>query len=160
MTGIVAHYTTDVWHYTEPMGRIGYGMWPMGIAWSCQNIWDHFLFGGDVEYLRTKSYPIMKEASEFCMDWLVTDPKTKLLVSGPSISPENSFIIPNGGGRASMVMGPTMDHMIIRDLLQNTIQASLTLDTDKDLRKKMEKTLAKLTPVRIGSYGRIMEWSR
>lgn len=158
MKGIVAHYTTDVWHYTEPMGAIVYGMWPMGIAWSCQNIWDHFLFGGDIDYLRIKSYPVMKEASEFCMDWLVTDPKTKMLVSGPSISPENSFLIP-GGEKASMVMGPTMDHMIIRDLLQNTIQASLILDTDKDLRKKMEKTLSRLTPVKIGSDGRIMEWS-
>jgi alpha-L-fucosidase 2 len=159
MKGIVAHYTTDVWHYTEPMGAIRYGMWPMGIAWSCQNIWDHYQFGGNVEYLRTKSYPIMKEAAEFCMDWLVKDPKTGLLVSGPSISPENSFIIPGGGGNASMVMGPTMDHMIIRDLLQNTIKASLILNIDAALRKRMEKTLGKLTPIKIGSDGRIMEWS-
>jgi len=158
MKGIVAHYTTDVWHYTEPLGAIRYGMWPMGIAWSCQNIWDHYQFGGDVEYLRTKSYPIMKEASEFCIDWLTKDPKSGLLVSGPSISPENSFKIP-GGGNASMVMGPTMDHMIIRDLLQNTIKASIVLDADKPFRKKMEKTLENLTPVRIGSDGRIMEWS-
>ena len=67
MKGIVAHYTTDPWHFTEPTGDIVYGMWPMGIAWSCQNIWDHYLFGGDKEYLRTKSYPIMKEAAEFCI---------------------------------------------------------------------------------------------
>jgi alpha-L-fucosidase 2 len=159
MKGIVAHYTTDVWHYTEPLGAIRYGMWPMGIAWSCQNIWDHYLFGGDVNYLRTKSYPIMKEAAEFCMDWLVINPKTGLLVSGPSISPENSFKIPGGGGNASMVMGPTMDHMIIRDLLQNTIQATIVLDTDQPFRKKMEKTLEKLTPTKIESDGRIMEWS-
>jgi alpha-L-fucosidase 2 len=159
MKGIVAHYTTDVWHYTEPMGAIVYGMWPMGIAWSCQNIWDHYQFGGDVDYLRTKSYPIMKEAAEFCIDWLVKNPKTGYLVSGPSISPENSFIIPGEGGKASMVMGPTMDHMIIRDLLQNTIKASIILDTDKAFRKKMEKTLANLTPVKTGSDGRIMEWS-
>jgi len=159
MKGIVAHYTTDVWHYTEPLGRIVYGMWPMGIAWSCQNIWDHFEFGGDVEYLRERSYPVMKEAAEFCMDWLVADPATGLLVSGPSVSPENSFLIPGGMGKASMVMGPTMDHMIIRDLLQNTIKAAIILDTDKRLREKMEKTLKRLTPVRIGSDGRILEWS-
>jgi alpha-L-fucosidase 2 len=159
MKGIVAHYTTDPWHFTEPTGATGYGMWPMGIAWSCQNIWDHYQFGGDVEYLRTKSYPIMKEASEFCIDWLVVNPKTGYLVSGPSISPENRFKIPGGEGNASMVMGPTMDHMIIRDLLQNTIKASVILDTDKAFRKKMEKTLEKLTPVRIGSDGRILEWT-
>jgi len=159
MKGIVAHYTTDVWHYTEPLGAIGYGMWPMGIAWSCQNLWDHYLFGGDVDYLRNKSYPVMKGAAEFCMDWLVKNPKTGLLVSGPSISPENSFLIPGEGGRASMVMGPTMDHMIIRDLLQNTISASEILNTDKPLREKMVKTLEKLTPMKIGSDGRILEWS-
>jgi alpha-L-fucosidase 2 len=131
----------------------------MGIAWSCQNIWDHYQFGGDVEYLRNKSYPIMKEAAEFCIDWLVKDPKTGLLVSGPSISPENSFRIPGGEGNASMVMGPTMDHMIIRDLLQNTIKASIVLDTDKDFRKKMENVLKNLTPTKTGSDGRILEWT-
>ncbi len=159
MKGIVAHYTTDPWHFTEPTGAIGYGMWPMGIAWSCQNIWDHYAFGGDVEYLRNKAYPIMKEAAEFCIDWLVVNPKTGYLVSGPSISPENRFKIPGGDGNASMVMGPTMDHMIIRDLLQNTIKASTILDTDKAFRKKMEKTLEKLAPTRIGADGRIMEWT-
>jgi alpha-L-fucosidase 2 len=131
----------------------------MGIAWSCQNIWDHYMFGGDKEYLRFKSYPIMKEAAEFCLDWMVTDPKTGYLVSGPSISPENSFKIPGGDGNASMVMGPTMDHMIIRDLLQNTIQACTILDVDKAFRRRMEETLKKLAPTRIGSDGRIMEWN-
>jgi alpha-L-fucosidase 2 len=160
MSGIVAHYTTDPWHFTEPTGAIRYGMWPMGIAWSCQNIWDHYQFGGDMEYLRTKSYPIMKEAAQFCIEWLVTDPKTGYLVSGPSISPENSFKIPGGEGNASMVMGPTMDHMIIRDLLQNTITASILLGTDKAFRGKMDKTLKKLAPTKIGTDGRIMEWSQ
>lgn len=159
LKGIVAHYTTDVWHYTEPLGAVVYGMWPMGIAWSCQNIWDHYLFGGDIEYLRNKAYPVMKESAEFCAGWLVTDPRTGYLVSGPSISPENRFRIPGGEGTASMVMGPTMDHMIIRDLLQNTIQASLILGTDKAFRRKLEKTLEKLTPTRTGSDGRILEWS-
>jgi len=159
LKGIVAHYTTDVWHYTEPMGALGYGMWPMGIAWSCQNIWDHYMFGGDIDYLRNKAYPIMKEAAEFCTGWLVVNPKTGYLVSGPSISPENRFKIPGEDGNASIVMGPTMDHMIIRDLFQNTIAASIALDTDKAFRRKMEKTLKKLAPTKIGSDGRIMEWS-
>jgi alpha-L-fucosidase 2 len=159
MNGIVAHYTTDPWHFTEPTGATGYGMWPMGIAWSCQNIWDHYLFGGDVEYLRTKSYPIMKEAAEFCLDWLVKDPKTGYLVSGPSISPENRFRIPGQQGTATVVMGPTMDQMIIRDLLQNTISASLVLGVDKSFRQNMQKALDKLAPTRIGSDGRILEWT-
>jgi alpha-L-fucosidase 2 len=159
LNGITAHYTTDVWHYTEPLGAVVYGMWPMGIAWSCQNIWDHYQFSGDIDYLKNKAYPIMKEAAEFCVGWLVTNPKTGYLVSGPSISPENRFKIPGEEATASLVMGPTMDHMIIRDLLQNTIEASLVLDIDRAFRNKMEKTLEKLTPIQTGSDGRIMEWS-
>jgi len=101
----------------------------------------------------------MKEAAEFCVDWLIINPKTGYLVSGPSISPENSFRIPGENGRASMVMGPAMDHMIIRDLLQNTIEASAILEVDKPFRRKMEKILEKLTPIKTGSDGRILEWS-
>ena len=159
VNGIVAHHTTDPWHFTVPTGIIRWGLWPMGIAWSCQNIWDHYQFGGDKEYLRTRSYPIMKEAAEFCISWLVVNPKTGHLVSGPSISPENSFVIPGSAEKASMVMGPTMDHMIIRDLLQNTIKAATVLDLDKPFRRKIEKALEKLAPTRIGSDGRIMEWT-
>jgi alpha-L-fucosidase 2 len=101
----------------------------------------------------------MKEAAEFCVDWLVKDPKTGYLVSGPSISPENRFRIPGENGTATVVMGPTMDQMIIRDLLQNTISASEVLNTDKTFREKMQKTLEKLAPTRIGSDGRILEWT-
>lgn len=157
MKGITAHYTTDVWHYTEPTGQIGYGMWPMGIAWSCQHFWEHYLFTGDIDFLQELGYPAMKEAAEFCVDWLINDPRTGKLVSGPSISPENKFITPDGR-KASMTIGPAMDQMIVFDLLSNTIAASKTLDKDAIFRKKLEKTLTNLYPVQIGQDGRLMEW--
>jgi alpha-L-fucosidase 2 len=156
--GIVAHYTTDVWHFTEPTGQTRWGMWPMGLAWGCQHLWEHWLFNEDKQYLQDFAYPIMKEAAEFCCDWLVVNPKTKELVSGPSISPENRFKTPDGQV-ASMVMGPTMDHMIIWDLLTSTIEASEILDKDESFRKELERTLARLAPIRIGSDGRLMEWT-
>ncbi|MBN2213504.1 MAG: glycoside hydrolase family 95 protein [Bacteroidales bacterium] len=156
--GIVAHYTTDPWHFTEPTGMIGYGMWPMGINWSCRHLWEHYLYTGDKAWLDTFAYPIMKEASEFCMDWLVKDPKTGRLVSGPSISPENRFLT-SDGQKASMNMGPTMDQMIIWDLLNYTIRTSGIIGRDDAFRNEMIKTLENLSPVRIGSDGRLMEWT-
>lgn len=156
--GIVAHYTTDVWHFTEPTGNIRYGMWPMGIAWSCQHLWEHYLFNEDRHWLEEFAYPIMKEASEFCADWLVENPETKQLVSGPSISPENRFRT-SDGQVASLVMGPTMDHMIIWDLLTNTIEAGRILGIDEPFQKRMQDILNRLAPIQIDSDGRLMEWT-
>ncbi|SDL65481.1 alpha-L-fucosidase 2 [Pedobacter sp. ok626] len=157
MKGIVAHYTTNAWHQTETGGRTQYAMWPMGINWSAQHFWEHYLFSLDKVFLAQKAYPLMKDAAEFCLDWLVENPETRQLVSGPSISPENTFRTKDGV--ATMVMGPTMDHMIIRDLLKNTVQASIILGKDQSFRTKLEAALKHLAPTRIGSDGRIMEWT-
>jgi len=159
MKGAMAHFATNAWFDTYPSGSPQWGMWPMGLAWCCQNIWDYYEYGGDKEYLADVSYPIMKEAAVFCMDWLTENPRTGYLVSGPSISPENQFYVPGDGSKASVVMGPTMDHMIIRDLLQNTTLAAKELGVDKKLRKQMRKTLKRLQPTVIGEDGRILEWS-
>lgn len=158
MKGIVAHYTTDVWHYTETSGNVQYAMWPMGLGWSAQHLWEHYLFTEDKKALAEQGYPIMKEASEFYANWLIENPVTKQLVSGPSTSPENTFLTKNGE-TATMVMGPTMDHMIIRDLLENTIAASKVLKKDASFRRRLESILSRLAPTKIGSDGRIMEWT-
>jgi alpha-L-fucosidase 2 len=158
VAGTVAHFTTDPWHFTEPYGETQWAMWPMGMAWCAQHYWEHYLFAGDKSYLEKSGYPVMKEAAEFCLNYLVENPKTKKLVSGPSISPENTFKTKDGA-IATMVMGPTMDHMIIRDLFRNTIEASKLLNKDETFRKELEKTLVKLSPTVIGSDGRIMEWT-
>lgn len=156
--GAVAHFTTDPWHFTETYGQTQWAMWPMGLAWSAQHLWEHYLFTEDKEYLKELAYPVMQEAAEFCANWLVENPETKQLVSGPSISPENTFKTRNGEV-ATMVMGPTMDHMIIRDLLGNTIAASRELNKDAAFRRRLEKILTRLAPTKIGSDGRIMEWT-
>lgn len=158
LTGTVAHFTTDPWHFTEPYGEPQWAMWPMGFAWCSQHLWEHYLFTGDKQYLADLAYPVMKEAAEFCLNWLVENPVTKQLVSGPSISPENRFKTKTGE-IATMVMGPTMDHMIIRDLFTNTIEAGRVLNKDAAFVKKLQSVLSRLAPTKVGSDGRIMEWT-
>ena len=96
--GFVAHHTTDAWFWTSPIGNVGYGMWPTGAAWCCQHLWEHYAFGVDRKFLKNRAYPAMKEAAEFFLDFLVEDPKTGKLISGPSISPENRFRTPGDEG--------------------------------------------------------------
>jgi len=156
--GFVAHHTTDIWKFTEPIGMTGYGMWPMGAAWCSDHFWEHYEYTGDEEFLRETAYPVLKDAALFFVDFLVENPETGLLVSGPSMSPENKFIAPNGE-TAAVCMGPAMDHQIIRELFNNCIQTSEILGVDEEFADTLKTMLSGLTPSQIGSDGRILEWS-
>jgi alpha-L-fucosidase 2 len=156
--GFVAHHTTDVWKFTDPIGMTGYGMWPMGAAWCSDHFWEHYYYTGDEQFLREKAYPVLKDAALFFVDFLVKDPKTGLLVSGPGMSPENKFIAPNGE-TAAVCMGPAMDHQIIRELFNNCINTSEILNIDKPFADTLRTMLTQLTPSQIGSDGRVLEWS-
>lgn len=156
--GFVAHFTTDAWYWTTAVGKAEWGMWPMGAAWGCQHIWQHYLFTQDKAFLQNK-YPILKEAALFFVDYLTEDPKTGYLVTGPSSSPENKFKTPDGK-ISNITMGPTMDMSITRELLTNTIAAAKMLNIDSDFVKELTAKLDRLSPLRIGSDGRIMEWTQ
>jgi alpha-L-fucosidase 2 len=156
--GFVAHHTTDAWHQTQLFGSPSWGMWPMGAAWSSTHIWEHFLFTGDTIYLAMTGYDVMREAALFLSDFLVEHPRTGKLVTGPSISPENRFVTPSGD-TASINMGPAMDLQIVWHLFTSVIEASKVLDTDVEFRTLLQSQLDQLAPVKIGSDGRILEWS-
>ncbi|MFW2480903.1 MAG: glycosyl hydrolase family 95 catalytic domain-containing protein, partial [Lentimonas sp.] len=107
--GFFATHASDVWHGTVPYGSAQYGQWVVGGAWSTQHFMEHYRFTEDKEFLKNRAYPILKEASLFFLDWLVEDPKTGTLVSGPSTSPENKFIVPGTKTASNLTMGPAMD---------------------------------------------------
>jgi alpha-L-fucosidase 2 len=156
--GFVGHHTTDLWHYTAPIGKVVYGLWPHGVGWSVLHLWEHYLYTQDDEFLKNFAYPVMKEAAQFYEDWLVKDPTTGYLVSGPSGSPENTFLTADGQA-ANLCMGPTMDHQIINEVFNSCIKASEILNSDKFFRKKLLKIRDDIAPMKIGSDGRLMEWT-
>lgn len=157
-SGFVAHHTTDAWWWTSPIGNVGYGMWPTGAAWCCQHLWEHYAFTGDRTFLADRAYPAMKEAAEFFLDYLVEDPKTGELVSGPSISPENRFRTPDGTV-ANVTMGPAMDQQIVYDLFSNCIEAGEILSIDSEFTRQVKAARGKLAGPKIGSDGRLLEWN-
>jgi len=146
--GWVLHHNTDLWRGTAPVNASNHGIWVTGGAWLCQDLWEHYAFTGDKDFLKKRAYPLMKGAATFFVDFLIKDPKTGWLISTPSNSPEN-------GG---LVAGPTMDHQIIRDLFGNCIEAALILDVDKDFREKLVDLRSRIAPNQIGQYGQLQEW--
>jgi alpha-L-fucosidase 2 len=156
--GWVCHVFSNPWGYTAPGWGLGWGLHPTGGIWIGSHLWERFLFTGDREFLRQRAYPVLKEAAQFFLDYMVEDPKSGWLVTGPSTSPENAFVTPNGQGPCSEYMGPTCDIVLVRDLFASCLQASRMLAVDQEFRAKLEGALAKLPPLRIGKHGQLMEW--
>jgi len=155
--GFVAHHITDIWGFTTPGDRARSGLWPMGAAWLCQHLWEHYQFTQDREFLTRRAYPVMKEAAEFFLDYLVEDQKGRL-VAGPSVSPENRYQLPNGE-IGVLCMGASMDTQIIRGLFRDCSEAARLLGIDEEFRAQLKRTSERLPPMQIGRDGRLLEWS-
>ncbi|HUX56761.1 MAG TPA: glycoside hydrolase family 95 protein [Bacteroidales bacterium] len=159
--GFAFHHTTDVWHWTVPIGMVGYGMWPLGGAWCTQHFMEHYRFTGDKDFLKDHTYPILKESCKFILDWLTIDPRSGKLVSGPSISPENRFFPPDGKSKGvSLDMGTSMDQEIIWDTFTNFLEAASLLKINDEFVGEVSSALNRLALPKIGSDGRLMEWSQ
>ncbi|HAX43369.1 MAG TPA: alpha-L-fucosidase, partial [Solibacterales bacterium] len=112
------------------------------------HLWEHYQFGGDERFLRQTAYPLMRGAAEFFAATLLEDPQGRGLISGPSNSPEQ-------GG---LVMGPTMDHQIIRALFAAVIEAGQILKIDPAFTKRLAGMHVRIAPNRIGRHGQLQEW--
>jgi alpha-L-fucosidase 2 len=155
--GWVAHHNVDLWRMTSPdYGSPQWANWPLGGAWLCQHLWEHYAFTEDRNFLSQRAYPLMKGAAQFMLDFLVE--RDGWLLTNPSTSPENIFLTEDGK-RGSVSAGSTMDMTIIRELFTNCITASRLLDIDADFAGLLENKRAKLLPPRIGKYGQLQEWS-
>ncbi len=161
--GWAMHNGSDLWRGTwtagagHPTSTADWSMWPMGGPWLCRQVWEHYAFGGSVEYLRTVAYPLMKGAAEFCLDWLV-ETDDGYLATCPSTSPENSFL-DAAGRKAAVSAGASMDMELIRDLFTNCIEAGRILGIDEPFHSQLSDARDRLLPLRIGSRGQLQEWS-
>jgi alpha-L-fucosidase 2 len=154
--GWIVHTVANVWGFTSAPEHPAFGMYMGTGAWLCQPVWEHYAFTGDREYLK-RAYPVMKESAEFYLDWLVKNPKTGKLVSGPSTSPEHEYIAADGQ-RGWLCMGPSMDQQQIWDLFGNVIEAAKELRIDDAFVARVRDTRGQLAGPQIGSDGRLMEW--
>jgi len=156
--GWCVHTISNPWGFTSPGEHPGWGLFPAAGAWLSQHLWEHYDFGRDRAYLR-RVYPILKESAEFYLDWLVPDPETGKLVSGPANSPENVFLTADGQ-RGSLSMGPAMEQQIIWDLFSNVLAAADALGLTDDFTRRVAEARARLLGPQVGQDGRLLEWAR
>ena len=146
--GWVAHHNTDLWRNCAPVDFARCGFWPMSSAWLCTHMWEHYQYSGDKEFL-ANAYPIMREACEFYLDFLMPHPDNpELLVTCPSHSPEH-------GG---LTVAATMDNQILRDLFGQTMETAGILEIEDPMIEDIGSARDRLPPYKIGRLGQLQEW--
>ena len=157
--GWCSSHNSDIWAMTNPVGEKNespeWSNWNLGGAWLVNTLWERYQFTQDKEYLKNTAYPLMKGAAQFCLRWLIDNPKQPgELITAPSTSPENEYKT-DKGYHGTTCYGGTADLAIIRELFINTIAAGKILGQKN---KEMEQALAKLHPYTIGHMGDLNEW--
>jgi len=185
--GWCASHNSDLWAMTNPVGEKNekpeWANWNMGGAWLVNTLWERYLFTQDTQYLFSTALPLMQGAADFCMEWLIQNPNNpKELITAPSTSPENEYKT-DKGYHGMTCYGSTADMAIIRELLENTRQAT-TVAIDQmgavvqealadsaqtqmlrqaigeltAYRMKLVMHLVKLHPYTVGKNGDLNEW--
>ena len=170
--GWVSHTTGNPWGHAAPGSGLLWGIYPVGAAWHCQHLWEHYAFSLDAAYLRARAYPVMKEAAQFWLANLV--PFEGYLISAPSVSAEHGvqerdgvYIEPtvaaesrpeDGSVPRYNLPGVYQDIEMIHDLFTNVLEAAEILDVDADWCREVSEARAKLLPLKIGKHGQLQEW--
>lgn len=154
--GWTAHTTANAWGHTPCSGAYWWGAFPTGGTWLALQMVEHHRFTQDSLFMLNEAYPILKENAQFLLDYLTPCPNTGYLLTGPSISPENSFTY-NGGGYC-LTMMPTVDRTLTYELFSALIDVSEQYNHDCAFADTLRQAINQLPPYLIGSKGQLQEW--
>lgn len=154
--GWTAHTTANAWGHTPCSGAYWWGAFPTGGTWLALQMVEHYRFTLDSAFMLHEAYPILKENAQFLLDFLTPDPATGYLLTGPSISPENSFTIDGGG--YCLTMMPTVDRTLVYELFTSLIDISRKYNVDTAFADSLQAAVDLLPPYQIGSKGQLQEW--
>jgi alpha-L-fucosidase 2 len=158
--GLFIPISTSCWPYAFKL-EPGWDEFTGAAAWLSEHFWWRWDFTRDIEFLKERCYPFMREAGLFYIDYLVKDPRVDHRFYGklqavPSYSPENCFI---GGSRpVSLSITCTFELELIYELFKRLVAAAEILNVDHEFKNKCEYALDNLPPLQIGKYGQLQEW--
>lgn len=158
--GWVASHASDLWapvytRSTQPY----WGFWHASNAWLADAFYERWRYGGDRVFLEERAWPLLRGAALFYLDWLRPDAEGRL-VSGPSTSPENSFLDAQGAP-ASVCSGPAMDQQLVGELFESALEVARELGIDDADVRAIRAARERLKPgVVLGADGRVLEWDR
>lgn len=158
--GFCAHHNIDLWRATIPMGMGEtdnmWSIFPSGGIWLSLNVWEHFMFTGDVEFLK-KYFHILKGSALFAVD-MMCEMKDGYLGMCPATVPERRFTKPDGTVFA-VGAGSTFDYELVTELFDAVRKAVEVLGVCEDeLLCDIDRVSKRFPPVPISGDGFITDW--
>lgn len=159
LDGWTAHVVSNAWGYSAPGWAATWGLHITGGLWVASHMWEHYLFTGNTEFLLNHTYPVYREALKFFLKYLTKDPVSGFYLSGPSMSPENSFIYNwSTSDVTTNSMGTVCDTVLIRELFSSFTSMCEILEINDELLEETKEKLKNLPPFKIGESGQLQEW--
>src|SRR5690606_12470117 len=141
---------TNIWGFSGVIDWPTAFWQPEAGAWLAQQYYEHYLWSGDIDFLRERAYPVIKRAALTWIDALVTDARDGTLVVSPSYSPEHG----------DFTAGAAMSQQIVAGLLEAAAVAAGQIG-DNEFRQQVLPVLERLDRgLRIGSWGQLQEWKQ
>ncbi len=164
--GSCCHHNVDKWLSTNPVGypkgtkkasdgAVSWAMWPLAAVWMTADLYRHYEYINDLDYLREVVYPNLRQATLFLTDYLVE--VDELYHSIPSSSPENKFY-DTAGNIVSVDKSVTMDLCLIKENFHFFVEICQKLKIKDELLEKVCHISNHLPTIKIGSHGQILEW--
>ncbi len=135
--------------------------WTGAAGWIAQMYFDYYLYTNDIEFLKERAIPFMKEVAQFYEDFFVIG-EDGYFISYPSNSPENNpkeYWKGEGmGANMETTINATMDFAICKELLNNLLAASNITGLCEEKVSDWERMLTKIPPYQINEDGALKEW--
>ncbi len=159
--GSFVPHATDLWAPAWLRAPTAYWGCSIGAGgWLMQHYWQHFKFTADTTFLEHRAMPALRQVAQFYSDWIIEDPRDGSLISAPSTSPENQFIMDNGDTVATC-LGSAMDQQIIAEVFDNYLEACDILNVKDELFERISAQRPRLREgFVIDDDGRVLEWDR
>lgn len=127
--------------------------WTGGAAWISQYFYDYWLYTQDINFLKTRAYPFMKQAVAFYEGFLYKD-ENGVYEFNPSYSPENN----PKNNPSQACRNATMDVSMCKELLRNIIAVAPLMKENKAQVARWKKILSELPKYKADKDGFFKEW--
>jgi alpha-L-fucosidase 2 len=154
--GWAAELVSNAWGFAAPYWASPIAPCPTGGVWIATHLWEHYLYTEDEEFLREQAFPVIDGAVDFFRDY-VFEEEPGVYGSGPSISPENSFLYE--GTSYQISNSCTYEILMIRELFEIYLEAASILQIQNEKVQEVKKKKEGLRPYRILENGCIGEWA-